>query len=76
MDVVGTRCQGFGDQRKQLGPARRRWGTASAKALARLGPRVETVPRRVRWFAFRGDLFRLRGLVAVIVIVRSLMSSP
>jgi hypothetical protein len=34
--------------------ARRRFGTSSARKLAQLGLRVETVPRRQRWFAFRG----------------------
>jgi hypothetical protein len=34
--------------------ARARFGTGSAQQLAKLGFKVETVPRRQRWFAFRG----------------------
>jgi hypothetical protein len=33
--------------------ARARFGTGSAQQLAKLGFKVETMPRRQRWFAFR-----------------------
>jgi hypothetical protein len=42
--------------------ARRRFGTSSARQLARLGFRVETVPRRCRYFAFRGSRRERRQL--------------
>jgi hypothetical protein len=42
--------------------ARRRFGTSSASKLARLGFRVETVPRRERWFAFRSTRQQQRRL--------------
>jgi hypothetical protein len=42
--------------------ARRRFGTSSARKLAKLGLRVETVPRRLRWFAFRGSRIERRRL--------------
>ena len=42
------------------------WGTASAEAFARLGLRVETVPRGVRRFAFRSDRRERRALRAAL----------
>jgi hypothetical protein len=46
--------------------ARRRFGTSSASKLAALGFRVETVPRRIRYFAFRGPRQERRELQAAI----------
>jgi hypothetical protein len=46
--------------------ARRRFGTSSARQLARLGFQVETVPRRSRYFAFRGSRREQRQLRAAI----------
>jgi hypothetical protein len=46
--------------------ARRRFGTSSARKLAKLGLRVETVPRRLRWFAFRGSRIERRRLRRVL----------
>jgi hypothetical protein len=46
--------------------ARRRFGTSSARQLARLGFKVETVPRRARYFAFRGSRRERRQLRAAI----------
>jgi hypothetical protein len=45
---------------------RRRFGTGSAAKLAAMGFRVETVPRRSRWFAFRGTRQERRALQAAI----------
>lgn len=44
--------------------ARRHFGTASARQLAKLGFKVETVPRRARYFAFRGTRREQRDLCA------------
>jgi hypothetical protein len=42
--------------------ARRRFGTSSVRRLAKLGFKVETVPRRSRYFAFRGSRSERRQL--------------
>jgi hypothetical protein len=49
--------------------ARQRFGTSSARQLAQLGFRVETVPRRARYFAFRGSRRERRQLRAAIEIL-------
>jgi hypothetical protein len=48
--------------------ARRRFGTSSARQLAKLGLKVETVPRRERYFAFRGSRREQRQLRAALDI--------
>jgi hypothetical protein len=47
--------------------ARRRFGTSSARRLAKLGFKVETVPRRSRYFAFRGSRREQRQLRLALV---------
>jgi hypothetical protein len=47
--------------------ARRRFGTSGPRALAKLGVRVATVPRRSRYFAFRGGKREQQELRAAIL---------
>ena len=50
--------------------ARQKFGTGSMQALSRLGIRTTTVPRRARYFAFRGhrnERKRLRAAIAHLV---------
>jgi hypothetical protein len=56
----------YGGQWLSERSARQRFGTSSGRQLARLGYRVETVPRRSRYFAFRGSRRERRQLRAAI----------